>query len=102
VLGGDGSALPAMVLDTGVEGEDCTRALFAFGAEEPSLGRAVERALAQVAEATVLVDVRVTTSGVATGVYNRRCVRVRGSAAKLVRQVVLPMPEGQDGGHGAH
>jgi hypothetical protein len=92
---------PAMVLATGAEGEDCRTSALVLPAEGPLLQEAIERAVATVPEATLLTDVRVETTTVATGVYNRRCVRVHGSAAKLVRSIVVPAPEGH-GGHHAH
>jgi hypothetical protein len=88
-----------MVLATGIEGSDCARSVFGRGDGAPSLGRALEQALSKVPEATVMTDVTVETRTLATGVYNRRCVRVRGSAAKVVRQIVLPMPDGHHGMH---
>ena len=90
--------LPTMVLATGVEGCDCTRA-FLVPAPAPSLARAIESALASVDEAVVLAEASVETSTLWTGFYNRQCACVRGSAAKLVRQIVLPAPAGH---HGAH
>jgi hypothetical protein len=88
-----------MALATGVEGTDCVRSVLGSRDGTPSLARAVERALATVPEATVLTEVTVETRSVLTGVYNRRCVQVRGSAAKIVRQIVLPMPGGHHGMH---
>ena len=82
------------MLATGAKGEDCVVGVFR-PAGEPALARAVERAVATVPEATLLTDVRVEATALVTGVYNRRCVRVHGSAAKLVSQLVVP-------GHGAH
>ena len=92
---------PAMVLATGAVGEDCgTRVLF-VSLHEPALEVAVARALATVPEATLLVDARIETRRIVTGLCDRTCVRVHGSAAKLVSTVVLPAPPGHEH-HGHH
>lgn len=100
-VAGVDARLPTMVLATGVEGCDCTRA-FLVPAPAPSLGRAIEEALARVNEAVMLTDASVETSTLWTGVYNRRCACVRGSAARLARQIVLPAPAGHHGAPGHH
>ncbi len=88
--------LPTMLLATGIEGCDCTRA-FLLPAPSPSLDRAIEAALAPIDEAVVLTEASVETSTLWTGVYNRQCACVRGSAAKVARQIVLPAPAGHHG-----
>jgi hypothetical protein len=92
---------PAMVLATGAVGEDCGTSILFVPLQRASLERATARAIASVPGATLLVDVRVDARALVTGVYNRGCVRVKGSAAKLVSSLVVPMPEGHRGGHGA-
>jgi len=84
---------PAMVLATGAIGEDCGTSIFFVPLRQASLEAAVARAIASVPEATLLTDVQVDASAFVTLVYNRGCVRVKGSAAKLVSSVVVPMPE---------
>jgi hypothetical protein len=91
---------PAMVLATGASGEDCGTSLFLVPLRRPALEVAVARALAGVPEATLLTDAHVEATSVTTVVYNRTCLRVRGSAAKLVSTFVVPAPPG--GAHGGH
>lgn len=98
VLGSETYA-PAMVLATGARGEDCGAAVLFVPLRRANLADAVARAIASVPEATLLIDADVETRSMVTGVYNRRCVVVRGSAAKLVSSVVLPMPM-EHGHHG--
>ena len=81
---------PAMVLATGAEGEDCGTSVLFVPVRPVRLEEAVARAVASVPEATLLTDVRVERRDLVTGIYNRSCVRVHGSAAKLVRQLVVP------------
>ncbi len=91
---------PAMVLATGATGEDCGSSILFVRLHRPSLADAVARAIASVPEATLLTDVQIDATAFLTGVYNRGCVRVKGSAAKLVSSVVVPMPEGHHEHHG--
>lgn len=91
---------PAMVLATGVEGRACAGAFWGLPSESATLALAIARALARVPDATLLVDAEVSSTTVTTGIYNRQCVGVRGSAAKLVSQLVVPGHEGHPGqGH---
>ncbi len=90
---------PAMVLATGATGEDCGTSILFVPLRRASLADAAARAIASVPEATLLIDVEVRTTGLVTGVYNRECVHVKGSAAKLVSSVSVPMPAGHHGHH---
>jgi len=91
---------PAMVLATGAVGEDCGVSVLFVPLHEPALEVAIARALASVPEATLLTETTVETRSLTTGLYNRTCVRVHGSAAKLVATVVLPPSAGHQH-HGA-
>jgi hypothetical protein len=83
---------PAMVLATGATGEDCGTQILLVPLRRASLDVAVTRAIASVPEATLLTDVQISATALITGVYNHTCLRVKGSAAKLVSSVVVPMP----------
>lgn len=93
---------PAMVLATGAVGEDCGTQVLFVPLHRASLEVAVARAIATVPEATLLTDVEISGSAFVTGVYNRTCVRVKGSAAKLVSSVVVPMPGEHHDHHDHH
>src|SRR4051794_33189275 len=101
VVGPDTYA-PAMVLATGAEGEDCGTSVFFVPVRRARLEDAVTRAIATVPEATLLMDVRVERWALTTGLYDRSCVRVHGSAAKLVSQLVMPMPADHEMHQGHH
>lgn len=88
-----------MVLTTGATGEDCGASVLFVSLRRPSLAQALARALASVPEATLLTDVRVEYTTLTTGVYNRTCVRVRGSAGKLVSTLVVPGSDHHGGSH---
>ncbi len=49
-------------------------------------------------EGDVVANARVSWRRIVTGVYNRRCVEIRGDLARTVSTVRLPMPAG----HGSH
>lgn len=55
--------------------------------------------MASDAEGDVLANVRVTTSGVMTGVFNRMCVEVTGDLGREISVVRLPAV---GGGHDHH
>ena len=93
---------PAMVLATGATGEDCGTSVLFVSLSRPSLEAATARAIASVPEATLLTDVTVDAKALITVVYNRSCFRVKGSAAKFVSSVTVPMPEEHHGHHGGH
>jgi hypothetical protein len=83
---------PAMVLATGAIGEDCGTQVLFVPLHRAALDVAVARAIASVPEATLLTDVQISGTALITGVYNHTCLRVKGSAAKLVSSVIVPMP----------
>jgi hypothetical protein len=91
---------PAMVLVTGATGEDCGTSILFVRLRRASLADAVTRAIASVPDATLLTDVEIDATALVTGVYNRGCIRVKGSAAKLVSSVVVPMPDDHHAHHG--
>lgn len=91
---------PAMVLATGATGEDCGSSVLFIQLRRPSLENAIAQAIASVPEATLLTDVRIDATTFITGVYNRGCLRVKGTAAKLVSSLAVPMPEEHHGHHG--
>ncbi len=92
---------PAMVLATGATGEDCGSSILFVHLRRASLADAVARAIASVPDATLLTDVEIGATVLVTGVYNHGCLRVKGSAAKLVSSVMVPMPEDHHAHHDA-
>ncbi len=58
--------------------------------------------LARDAEANVVVNAELTTNTVLTGLWNRRCVEVRGDVARIVSTVTLPMPASHGEQHRHH
>jgi len=93
---------PAMVLATGASGEDCGTSILFIRVRQASLADAAARAIATVPEATLLTDVEIDAHAFVTGIYNRGCIRVKGSAAKLVGSVVVPMPDMPEEHHHHH
>ena len=90
ILGPEAYA-PAMVLATGAIGEDCGTQVLFVPLRRASIEVAVQHAIASVPEATLLTDVEISGTAFVTGVYNHTCVRVKGSAAKMVPSVAVPM-----------
>jgi hypothetical protein len=73
------------VLARGVSAEECTHQVFfvPLGSPRPDLGRLVEHLLTQTQKANVLTEVSVDERRIVTGVWNRHCLRVRGTVAQL-------------------
>ena len=67
-------------------------------AGEPDVREALATILALDREGDVVANARIAWRRLVTGVYNRRCVEVRGDLARTVTTVRLPMPASQ----GAH
>jgi len=67
-------------------------------AGEPDVREALATILALDPEGDVVANARIAWCRLVTGVYNRRCVEVRGDLARTVTTVRLPMPAS----HGAH
>lgn len=84
------------LLRPGVEARSCRASVFgvATASGEPSAGEAVAQLTALDEEANGLADAELRTERVTTGVYNRRCVVVRGDLVRTISSVTLPMPEG--------
>ncbi|TMA68412.1 MAG: hypothetical protein E6J68_03420 [Deltaproteobacteria bacterium] len=60
----------------------------------PALGEAVAQILAADPEGNVVTRAEVTWSELVTGIYNRRCVEVRGDLARMVPTLRLPAAAG--------
>jgi hypothetical protein len=67
-------------------------------AGEPDVREALATILALDREGDVVANAHVSWRTLVTGIYNRRCVEVRGDLARTVTTVRLPMPAS----HGAH
>ena len=66
--------------------------------KDADLDVAISELLARDDEANVLTNVEIRRQAVVTGVYNRRCVEVRGDLGRIIPTLALPMP----GGHESH
>ena len=100
VLVPDADGLGLKLLRPGVSGRSCRASIAGqpLGTGEPDLREAVAQVLALDAEANAVANAEVHWRRLVTGVYNRRCVEVRGDLARTVSTLTIPMPSG----HGAH
>jgi hypothetical protein len=87
------------LLHPGVEQRACTSSVLGVGPPAPRVEELVAALLARDDEAQVLADAEVRWDVLLTGVYNRRCVAVRGDLARPTSTVVLPAPPGGHAGH---
>jgi hypothetical protein len=90
-----GSAAPATkLLRPGAEGRSCRSRVLGIVTRggEPSLDDALAQILALDAEGNGVADVEVRVEELLTGVYDRRCVVVRGDLVRTIGTITLPMP----------
>ncbi len=82
------------LLRPGVSGHSCRASIagLPLGTGEPDLREAVAQVLALDAEANAVANAEVRWRRLVTGVYNRRCVEVRGDLARTVSTLTIPMP----------
>jgi hypothetical protein len=87
------------LLHPGVEMRVCAASVLGFGPPPPRVQDVVGTLLDRDDEAQVLADAEVRWDVVLTGIYNRRCVTVRGDLARPASTLLLPAPEGGHAGH---
>jgi len=96
LLGTDADLVGAKLLRPGLRGRSCRASVLGvpFRAGAPALAEAIAQILAADPEGNVVTSAEVTWSELVTGVYNRRCVEVRGDLARVVSTLRLPPPSG--------
>jgi hypothetical protein len=99
-LGRDPEAVGVKMLVPHAVGRSCRASVFGvpLAPGEPSVGEAVDQILARDAEGDVVTSAVVQWHAVATGIYNRRCVEVRGDLGRLIPTLTLPLPHPHQGG----
>jgi hypothetical protein len=99
VLLPDPDAVGVKLLHPGVGGRSCRSSIVGIplGEGNPSLEEATGRVLALDAEGNALTNADLRWEHLVTGVYNRRCIVVRGNLVRTISSVTIPM-----GGHGLH
>jgi hypothetical protein len=90
------------LLRPGVTGTSCRSSVLGVPVQpgDPDLREALGAVLALDPEGDVVADARITWRRLVTGVYNRRCVEVRGDLARSITTIQIPMPAHE--GHGTH
>lgn len=100
MLAGDPDAVAVKLIAPGAVGRSCRVSVLGMplGTGEPTLAEALGEILARDREANLVAHADVRWEHLVTGVYNRRCVEVRGDLARAITTVKLPpLP-----GHPAH
>ena len=103
VVNPDAADVGLKLLTPGALGSSCRASVLGMPlrAGEPDLREALAEILARDTEGNVVANAEVRWRRLVTGVYNRRCVEVRGDLARTVSTVTLPAPPGHEG-HGHH
>ena len=96
LLGTDADVVGVKLLRPGLQGRSCRVSVLGVPsrAGAPALAEAIAQILAADPEGNVVTGAEVTWSELLTGIYNRRCVEVRGDLARVVSTFRLPMPTG--------
>jgi hypothetical protein len=89
------------LLRPAVSGGSCRATLLGFrlGSGRGTIQEAMGEILALDAEGNAVVEAEVGRREFVTGVYNRRCVRVRGDLVRVITTVTLPSAPGHHGHH---
>ncbi len=103
VVSPDADDVGVKLLRPGVTGRSCRSSVAGvpLQAGDPDLREALRTILALDGEGNVVANARVSWHRLVTGVYNERCIEVRGDLARTVPTIRLPVPEGH-GAHGGH
>jgi len=96
LIGTDAELVGVKLVRPGLQGRSCRVSVLGvpFRAGAPALSEAVAQILAADPEGNVVTRAEVTWSELVTGIYNRRCVEVRGDLARMVSTLRLPAPAG--------
>jgi len=89
------------LLRPGVTGRSCRASVMGLplSGSEPGLQEALRRIVELDAEGDVVLNAEVRWERVVSGLYNRRCIEVRGDLARTIRTITLPMPPEHRGHH---
>ena len=95
----DAEAVGVKLLRPGVSGRSCRASVMGFplSGKEPGLRDALAAIAALDAEGDVVVNAEVRWEHLVTGLYNRRCIEVRGDLARTTPTIILPAPPGHHG-----
>jgi hypothetical protein len=66
---------------------------------DPDVREALAQVLALDGEGNVVANAELRSHRILTGVYNRRCIEVRGDLARTISTVRLPAPPGHERHH---
>ena len=80
------------LLRPGVTGRSCATSVVGvrLSGNGPSLREALDRIIALDEEGDVVVNADVTLEQFVTGLYDRRCIAVRGDLARAIPTITLP------------
>jgi hypothetical protein len=94
VIRAESDTFDVKLLRPGASGRSCRASVLGIplSAPGPTVREALDRILALDAEGDVVVNTEVRSEEWITGLYNRRCIEVRGDLARAIPTVVLPMP----------
>ena len=103
LVGANPDALGVKMLRPAIEARSCRASVLGIPlqAGEPAVDEAFADLLRRDEEGNVLTQAELREERLLTGIYNRRCLVLRGDLGRLVSTVTLPMPDTHEH-HGAH
>ena len=95
----DSEDVGVKLLRPGVSGRSCRVSLMGLplSGKQPGIREALERIVALDPEGDVVVNAEVRSQDFLTGLYNRRCIELRGDLARMIPTITLPTPPGHHG-----
>lgn len=101
LIGPRGDAVAVKVIRPDVEGRSCQRSILGMVVDDSpaSLAASLVQVLALDSEGDVVTNGEVVSEEFITGLYNWRCVVVRGDLGRTIPQVRMPSGTGHGGHH---
>jgi hypothetical protein len=101
MLGTSSADFGLKLLRPGAVGRSCRSSVLGvpLRSGQPEMREALGEILALDREGNVVVDAEVAEERIITGLYNRRCVQVRGDLSRTISTITLPAPPGHHAHH---
>jgi hypothetical protein len=102
ILGSSADVVGTKLLRPGVIGRSCRSRVFGIplDGDSPALREAMSQILALDEEGDVVINADVRSWSLLTGIYERRCLEIRGDLARAITTMAVPGPASHTGHRG--
>jgi hypothetical protein len=92
VVAGDSDVVGTKLLRPGAMARACRSSFFELGSPNPeaTFREALDRLLAVDDEGNAVKNAQVREETFVSGIYNRRCVEIRGDVVRVISMIILP------------